>query len=87
MFSIYLQASGVIADRFFGGRIITTVAPMSSAVGACLVALVFTGDVSVVACVVTLGLAGFFIAGPDSIIGGPAAKYICDYNGYSAVCT
>jgi hypothetical protein len=60
---------------------------MCVACGGCLLGLVLTADVSPVACAAALGLAGFFIAGPDGIIGGPAAKYVCDYKGCDAVRT
>lgn len=53
--------------------------PLCAACGACLVAMVFTAELSVVACATTMGLAGFFIAGPDGVIGGPAAKYACSH--------
>ena len=38
---------------------------MCLACGACLLALTVTAEMGVVACAVTMGLAGFFIAGPD----------------------
>ena len=33
------------------------------------------------ACVLMMGVLGFFIAGPDGVLGGAAARNLADYNG------
>ena len=77
--------SGFLTDRVYGGRAIAAVAPLCCFSGICIVGLVFTANLSTTLCAAAMGLAGFFIAGPDSIIGGPAAKYVCDYSGLGKV--
>ena len=72
---------GLVADRLFGGAMLTACAPFALLTSLCLTLLGLGYDHG--ATLKNAGLlfaAGFFVAAPDGVLGGAAAKNVCDYN-------
>lgn len=82
-------SAGVACDKLFGGRMIGTTLPFTLATSATFLGWaalcaweaggppLFGGALHVLA----MAIVGFFIAAPDGILGGAAARNLCDYDG------
>jgi len=70
--------TGFFVDVVLGGRMLLACVPLSVCAGLFLMALGYAEDgAATTACIF---LAGFAIAGPDSILGGAASRNLSEYN-------
>lgn len=77
-------AVGLVADQFFFGAMLTACAPFAAATALFLLIFASTyqlGRAMVAACMLAVG---FCVAAPDGVLGGAAARNLCDYNRRSA---
>jgi len=73
--------AGLVADRLFHGAMISTCAPFAMATSVSLIILALAYDKGPsFKNALLLFSAGFFVAAPDGVLGGAAAKNIADYN-------
>lgn len=73
-------SAGLVADRAFNGALLAACAPFAAATAVIL--LLFAGAARLgpaanAACMLAVG---FCVAAPDGVLGGAAARNICDYN-------
>ena len=74
-------AAGVVADRVFKGAMLKTCGPFALLASFFLVVLGFGYDRGAsLKNSLLMFLVGFCVAAPDGVLGGAAAKNICDYN-------
>ncbi len=81
-------ACGAIAQRWFSGDRIRTVLVLCLLTGASTAGFMLVGGdgagASQVPVIVAMLVSGFFVAGPDSVLGGAACADVCERAGYGS---
>lgn len=77
-------SAGVVTDKIFGGKMLAACAPFAASTAALLLVyarLYKSGTLLNALCMFAVG---FCVAAPDGVLGGAAARNLCDYNAVHA---